>query len=84
MVAIGQANEVLHVSAPSVRFWEKLGLMPLNGVKDVVAFALYEEETTPKDLVPVLSAWLAKVSTIYKASPNFAFSTILCLPPYRN
>lgn len=68
MVAVGQSKEVVHLSAPSLRFWEKLGLMPLNGIKDVVAFALYEEDTTPKDLIEVLSGWLAKVSRIYKVS----------------
>lgn len=68
MVVVGQSKEVVQLSAPSLRFWEKLGLMPLNGVKDVVAFALYEEDTTPKDLIEVLSGWLVKVSKIYKVS----------------
>lgn len=68
MLALAQANEVLHLSAPSVRFWEKLGLMPLNGSKDVVAFALYDEENTPNDLLPVLSDWLGKASETYKVS----------------
>jgi hypothetical protein len=48
-----------------VRFWEKEGLGPRGGTKDVVAFALFEESEDNGDLV---KAWMERVARVYSVS----------------
>ncbi|KAG8906143.1 hypothetical protein FRB99_007533 [Tulasnella sp. 403] len=65
LFSVGQSDTVLHLAAPSLRFWEKLGLKPLGGTKDVVAFALYDEEITTPEHISILSRWIHKVAGVY-------------------
>ncbi|KAG8993433.1 hypothetical protein FRB90_000697 [Tulasnella sp. 427] len=65
MVSVGQSKSVIHVSAPAVRFWEKLGLSPLNGKKEVVTFALYEEGLASPERLTALSSWMKDVARLY-------------------
>lgn len=70
LVSVGQSNSVLHVSAPALRFWDKLGLSPLNGKKDIVSFALYEEGVTGPERLGAVSSWMKDVAHVYTVSPN--------------
>lgn len=46
----------------AIRFWEKEGLGPRSGTKDVVAFALFEESD---DRVALVEAWLERAGRVY-------------------
>ncbi|KAG8865115.1 hypothetical protein FRB96_000004 [Tulasnella sp. 330] len=65
MIATSQAGVPIQLGATSLRFWDKLGLSPLGGSKDVVAFALYEEESTTPEHVAILSQWMEDVCKVY-------------------
>ncbi|KIJ32318.1 hypothetical protein M422DRAFT_35866 [Sphaerobolus stellatus SS14] len=58
---IGRAGLVQQVLPSAVRFWEKEGLGPRNGTKNVIAFALFEGE----DRKPLIKDWLDKVGRAY-------------------
>ncbi|KAG9015514.1 hypothetical protein FRB94_000119 [Tulasnella sp. JGI-2019a] len=65
VIATSQAGVPIQLGATSLRFWNKLGLTPLNGTKDVAAFALYEEESTTPEHISILSQWMKDVSKVY-------------------
>jgi hypothetical protein len=46
----------------AIRFWEKQGLGPRSGTKDVVAFALFEGSDDKRALV---AAWMQRVGRAY-------------------
>jgi len=48
----------------AIRFWEKEGLGPRNGAKNVVAFAIFEGE----ERAPLIEAWLERVGWAYEVS----------------
>ena len=64
-LSIGRAGLVHHMLPPAVRFWEKEGLGPRGGSKDVVAFALFEEGDEMAELV---AGWMERVSRAYSVS----------------
>ncbi|KAI0329947.1 hypothetical protein GY45DRAFT_1251784 [Cubamyces sp. BRFM 1775] len=68
MLAVGKDGSVVQLSPPSLRFWEKLGLAPRAGPKDVTAFVFYEG--TDEEREAEIEAWLDKVSAAY-AAKNF-------------
>ncbi|KAI0352771.1 hypothetical protein OH77DRAFT_1428194 [Trametes cingulata] len=68
MLAVGKDEAIIQLSTTSLRFWEKLGLTPRAGPKDVTAFIFYEGTDENRDTE--LETWLQKVSAAYSAK-NF-------------
>ncbi|KAF8508668.1 mediator complex subunit 13 C-terminal-domain-containing protein [Hysterangium stoloniferum] len=64
MFSIGRAGLVYHVLPSAIRFWEKEGLGPRGGAKDVLAFALFEEGEEKSGLV---ASWMDRVGRAYNA-----------------
>lgn len=61
-ISIGRAGFVHQMLPTAIRFWEKEGLGPRSGTKDVVAFALFEESD---DRVALVEAWLERAGRVY-------------------
>lgn len=66
MLSVAKGDAIIHVLPPAIRFWEKLGLGPRGGKKDVVAWVLFENEGEEKE--HQVEAWLASVSATYTVS----------------
>ena len=64
LLAVSKGESVIQLSPTSVRFWEKLGLSPRAGPKDVVAFVFFEEKKD-EDRETEIENWLVKVSAAY-------------------
>ena len=58
---VGRGGLVQQMLPSAIRFWEKEGLGPRNGTKDVVAFALFEGE----EQAPLIESWLERVGRAY-------------------
>ena len=65
-LAVGKSNTIIKVLPSALRFWEKLGLGPRAGPKDVSAFVIYEGSDDEKE--QLLENWLEKVSQVYTVS----------------
>ncbi|EMD41184.1 hypothetical protein CERSUDRAFT_111735 [Gelatoporia subvermispora B] len=65
MLALGKSEAIVHVLPTALRFWEKLGLGPRAGAKDLVAYMLFEDTTEERQ--EQLSQWMARVSSAYSA-----------------
>ena len=63
MISVGKGDSIIQVLPASLRFWEKLGLTPQAGKKDVTAFLFFEDNGSDRQLLA--EAWLRKLSTIY-------------------
>ena len=61
-ISIARAGLVHHMFPTSIRFWEKEGLGPRGGNKDVVAFALFEESD---DKLGLVESWMERVGRVY-------------------
>ncbi|ELU39815.1 hypothetical protein AG1IA_06155 [Rhizoctonia solani AG-1 IA] len=61
-VAVGHSGQVVQVYAPALRFWEVVGLEPVGGAKDVVAYAVVEEG----EEVGVVKRWMERVGQVYE------------------
>lgn len=61
---MSKGESVIQLSPTSLRFWEKLGLSPRSGPKDVVAFVFFEEKKD-EDRETEIESWLTKVSAAY-------------------
>ena len=61
-ISIGRAGLVHHMFPTAIRFWEKEGLGPRGGNKDVVAFALFEEDD---DKLALVRAWMERIGRVY-------------------
>ncbi|KAI0829265.1 mediator complex subunit 13 C-terminal-domain-containing protein [Trametes gibbosa] len=68
MLAVGKDEAIVQLASTSLRFWEKLGLTPRAGPKDVTAFVFYEG--ADEDHETEIETWLEKVSAAYSAK-NF-------------
>ncbi|KAI0706930.1 mediator complex subunit 13 C-terminal-domain-containing protein [Cerioporus squamosus] len=68
MLALGKGDAVIQLSPTSLRFWEKLGLSPRAGPKDVTAFVFFEGSDEERE--SEVETWLSKVSVAYTAK-NF-------------
>ncbi|KAI8984928.1 mediator complex subunit 13 C-terminal-domain-containing protein [Trametes punicea] len=68
MLAVGKDEAIVQLSPTSLRFWEKLGLVPRAGPKDVTAFVFYEG--TDEERESEIESWLSRVSAAYSAK-NF-------------
>ncbi|KAI0751627.1 mediator complex subunit 13 C-terminal-domain-containing protein [Daedaleopsis nitida] len=65
MLLVGKGDSVIQLSPTSLRFWEKLGLSPRAGQKDVTAFVFFEG--TDEERENEIEGWLSKVSAAYSA-----------------
>ncbi|KAG9317057.1 mediator complex subunit 13 C-terminal-domain-containing protein [Chiua virens] len=65
MISVGKGDSIIQVLPSSLRFWEKLGLTPQAGKKDLTTFLFFEENGMDKQMLA--DAWLKKLSTTYSA-----------------
>ena len=68
--SVGKGSNIINISPSVIRFWEKTGLHPLGGRKNVNAFVLYGSERT--DLFGHASQWFKRVSNAYTVRLYFA------------
>ena len=66
MFSVAKGEAILQVLPTATRFWEKLGLGPRGGKKDVTAFVLFEDAGETK--LRQVETWLASVSASYNVS----------------
>ena len=64
MICVAKSNSVIQVLPTALSFWEKLGLEPRAGGKDVTAYVFYEATGALNERK--LHDWLDKVSNVYK------------------
>ncbi|TDL29003.1 hypothetical protein BD410DRAFT_779280 [Rickenella mellea] len=65
LLSVGRSNAAIQVLPSAVRFWDKLGLSPRSGSKNVNAFVLFEGEDENRE--KEIERWLRNVSTSYTA-----------------
>ena len=63
LFSVGKGKSIVNVSPSVIRFWEKTGLHPAGGQKNVNAFVLYEGEDT--EMFEHVSRWFKRVSIAY-------------------
>ena len=63
MISIGKGEAVIQVLPPALRFWEKLGLCPKGGRKNVAAFVMFEENAQQQ---PLMGKWLESFRNAYQ------------------
>lgn len=63
MLTVGKSESVIHILPAAIRFWEKLGLAPRAGQKDVVAYVFYEARDEKREVQ--IAEWLDRVSLAY-------------------
>lgn len=63
MLVVGKGDTVIQMSPTSLRFWEKLGLSPRAGQKDVTAFVFFEGTDDDRDAG--IEDWLSRVAAAY-------------------
>ncbi|GJJ07800.1 hypothetical protein Clacol_002005 [Clathrus columnatus] len=61
---LGRAGLVHQVLPSAIRFWEKEGLGPRGGTKDVVAFCLFQDG---EERATIVTSWLQRVARTYAA-----------------
>ena len=66
MISIGKGDAVIHVLPTALRFWEKLGLGPKGGRKDLSAFVLFEDDGEQRQTQ--MESWLVSIGNAYKVS----------------
>lgn len=66
MVSIAKGDAIIQILPTALRFWEKLGLGPRGGTKDVTAFVLFEDDG--QQLQQQVETWLASVAAAYHVS----------------
>ena len=65
-ISVAKADVVIQLLPTALRFWEKLGLGPRGGKKNVTAFILFEGEETER--LQQAEKWLATMSAVYAVS----------------
>ncbi|EKM59526.1 uncharacterized protein PHACADRAFT_181524 [Phanerochaete carnosa HHB-10118-sp] len=63
MFAVGKSDALMQVLPTALRFWEKLGLKPRSGNKDVTAFVFFEARNEAGEVE--LSDWLESLGQTY-------------------
>ena len=81
MLVVGKGDAIIQMSPTSLRFWEKLGLSPRAGQKDVTAFVFFEG--TDEERESEIEGWLGRVSAAYSVSLLQSPSRTLELRGYR-
>ncbi|KAG9090512.1 hypothetical protein FRC06_001023, partial [Ceratobasidium sp. 370] len=65
-LAVGHSGQVTQMSSSALRFWNTVGLEPVGGVKDVVAFAVFEGSGDVEE-ERMVERWLEKVAKVYES-----------------
>ncbi|KAH9921543.1 uncharacterized protein BXZ73DRAFT_91803 [Epithele typhae] len=76
LITLAKGDAVMQVLPPSLRFWEKLGLSPRAGPKDVTAYVFFE--SSDEDRGAEVEDWLARVSAAYHAKGFGAHTLGVC------
>ncbi|KAF9534436.1 mediator complex subunit 13 C-terminal-domain-containing protein [Crepidotus variabilis] len=63
MLSIGKGETVVQILPPALRFWEKLGLSPKSGQKDINAVVLFEDDGHNQ---PLVQSWFDNLMTVYQ------------------
>ena len=63
MLSIGKGEAIIQVLPPALRFWEKLGLTPKGGQKDVVTYILFEDDGHKASF---MENWLSAIKNAYQ------------------
>lgn len=71
LLAVGKNDSIVQLLPSSLRFWEKLGLTPRAGRKDVTAYLVLEDGDPSKQRLA--EAWLTKISVAYNVSCRLLF-----------
>lgn len=66
MFTVAKSDAIMQVLPTALRFWEKLGLGPRGGRKNVTAFVLFEDEGEERQLR--VERWLNDMSATYSVS----------------
>lgn len=66
LLSLGKADVGIEILPTALRFWEKLGLTPRGGAKDVAAYVFVEDEG--EERMERASRWLRKISAAYSVS----------------
>jgi len=74
MLSIGKGEAIIQVQPPALRFWEKLGLNPKAGKKDVSAIAIFEDDSEQGQAL--VESWLSNVRSAYEVR----YSLKICGP----
>ncbi|KLO17501.1 hypothetical protein SCHPADRAFT_925823 [Schizopora paradoxa] len=61
-IVVGKSNSLIQISPPALRFWDKLGLSPRSGKKDITAFVVHNDQ---HDITDDAASWLADISRLY-------------------
>lgn len=76
LISIGKGDAVIHVLPTALRFWEKLGLGPKGGRKDLSAFVIFEDGDQRQTQ---MENWLVGVGNAYQVCYIHAYySTVPC------
>ena len=78
MVTVAKGDAIMQVTPPSLRFWEKLGLSPKSGPKDVTAFVFFEGADEERETE--IEGWLSRVSAAYSVSCCTELITAVLIP----
>ena len=70
LFSVGKGKSIVNVSPSAIRFWEKTGLYPVGGQKNVKAFVLYEGEGA--EIFENASRWFKRVSNAYTVRLYFS------------
>jgi mediator of RNA polymerase II transcription subunit 13 len=76
MISIGKGDAVIHVLPTALRFWEKLGLGPKGGRKDLSAFVIFEDGDHQRQTQ--MENWLVSVGNAYQVCYIHVSSTLPC------
>lgn len=63
MLTVSKSDAIIQVLPSALRFWDKLGLGPRGGKKNVTAFALFEDDGEEKQYQ--VERWLGSMSATY-------------------
>ena len=75
MISVGKGDAVVHILPTALRFWEKLGLGPKGGRKDLSAFVIFEDGDQKQIQ---MENWLLDVGNTYQVCYIHACSKVLC------
>ncbi|KAG9074724.1 hypothetical protein FS749_013680, partial [Ceratobasidium sp. UAMH 11750] len=65
-LAVGHSGQVTQMSLSVLRFWDTVGLEPVGGMKNVLAFAVFEGGGDVEE-ERVVGRWLDKVARVYES-----------------
>lgn len=72
LFSVGKGKNVVNLLPSAIRFWEKTGLHPVGGQKNVNAFVLYEGEGT--EMFEHASRWFKQISIAYTVRLYFSYT----------